>query len=351
MKKNLIALLFSSSLMCGLTSTATFAAETAKPEVTILATGGTIAGSSASKTDTTNYQAGALGIDILINAVPEIHDVAQVKGEQISNTISGNISSEILLTLSKRINLLLNNENQQGVVITHGTDTLEETAFFLDLTVKSDKPVVLVGSMRPASAISADGSMNLLEAVTLAADKKAEKRGTMVVLNDRIGSAFYTSKTNSTTLDSFKALEPGYLGVFVSGKPKFYFSPATPTDSAFFDVSKVDALPHVEILFAYPDQQPEILETVLKNGAQGIVIAGNGNGNVSSKMEDAIKALSEKGIPVVMATRTGSGYVSTKSWAIGSGFLNPQKSRILLQLALATGANNQQIAEYFDHQR
>lgn len=350
MKKNVIALLLSSSLLYGFASAPSFA-DTAKPEVTILATGGTIAGSSASKTDTTNYQAAALGIDILINAVPEMHNVAQVKGEQISNTISGNISSEILLTLSKRINQLLSSEGQQGVVITHGTDTIEESAFFLDLTVKSDKPVVLVGSMRPASAISADGPMNLLEAVTLASDKKAEKRGTMIVLNDRIGSAFYTTKTNSTTPDSFKALEPGYLGVFVSGKPKFYFTPATPMDKVYFDVTKLENLPHVEILYAYPDQQPTMLEAALQNGAKGIVIAASGNGNVSSKMEEAIKALSEKGVPIVMATRTGSGYVSTKHFAISSGFLNPQKSRILLQLALATGADSKQIAEYFDHQR
>lgn len=350
MKKSIIGALLSGALACSLLVLPA-AADTPKPEVTILATGGTIAGSSASKTDTTNYKAGALGIDILINAVPEIHDVAQVKGEQISNTISGNISSAILLTLSKRVNQLLNNEGQQGVVITHGTDTLEETAFFLDLTVKSDRPVVLVGAMRPATAVSADGPMNLLEAVTLASDKKAEKRGVMVVLNDRIGSAFYTTKTNSTTPDTFKASEPGYLGVFVSGKPKFYYSPAVPVDKVFFDVSKLDSLPHVEILFAYPDQEPTLLESALKNGAKGIVIAASGNGNVSTKMEEAIKALTEKGIPVVMTTRTGSGYVSTKSFAIGSGFLNAQKSRILLQLALATNADMKQIAEYFDHQR
>lgn len=350
MKKTLLGALLSGALVCGFASIPAMADE-AKPQVTILATGGTIAGSSASKTDTTNYKAGSLGVDILINAVPEIADVAEAKGEQISNTISGNISSSILLTLSKRVNQLLNTEGQQGVVITHGTDTLEETAFFLDLTVKSDRPVVLVGAMRPASAISADGSMNLLEAVTLAADKKAEKRGIMVVLNDRIGSAFYTTKTNSTAPDSFKAIEPGYLGVFVSGKPKFYYSPALPIDRVFFDVSKLENLPYVEIIYAYPDQQPTLLESALKNGAQGIVVAASGNGNVSSVMEAKIKELTEKGIPVVMTTRTGSGYVSTKSFAIGSGFLNPQKSRVLLQLALAIGADMKQIAEYFDHQR
>lgn len=350
MKKALLGALLSGALVYAATP-ALAAVDAAKPNVTILATGGTIAGSSASNTDTTDYKAGSLGIDVLMKAVPEMSDVATVKGEQISNTISGNISTDILLTLSKRINALLGSEGQQGVVITHGTDTIEETAFFLDLTIKSDKPVVLVGAMRPATAISADGPMNLLEAVTLAADKKAQKRGVMIVLNDRIGSAFYTTKTNSTTLDTFKAYEPGYLGVFVSGKPKFYYTPAKPVDSAFFDVSKLDSLPPVEILYSYQDQLPTMLDAALKSGAKGIVIAGSGNGNVSSKMEEAIKQLSEKGIPVVMAARTGSGYVSSKSFAIGSGFLNPQKSRILLQLALAKGADLKQIADYFDSQR
>lgn len=325
-------------------------AQTGKPQITILATGGTIAGSSASKTDTTDYKAGSVGIDTLIAAVPEMAQVADVKGEQISNTISGDVNDQVLLTLSKRVNQLLK-QGQQGVVITHGTDTLEETAFLLDLTVNSRQPVVIVGSMRPTTAISADGPMNLLEAVTLATSKQAENRGTLVVLNDRIGSAFYTSKTNSTTLDTFKAQEPGYLGLFVSGQPKFYYTAAQPIDKAYFDVSKLTSLPKVEILYSYQAQDTAMLNAALNNGAKGIIIAGNGNGNVSSNMEAAIGALHQQGIPVVMSTRTGSGYVSTKAFAIGSGFLNPQKSRILLQLALASGADLPQIASYFDHQR
>jgi L-asparaginase len=345
MNKSILAALLTSALLLPV------AAQAAKPQVTILATGGTIAGSSASKTDTTGYKAGAVGIDTLIAAVPEMAQVADVKGEQISNTISGDVDDKVLLTLSKRVNQLLNQQGQQGVVITHGTDTLEETAFFLDLTVNSKQPVVMVGSMRPATAISADGPMNLLEAVTLATAKQAENRGTMVVLNDRIGSAFYTSKTNSTTLDTFKATEPGYLGLFVSGQPKFYYTAAQPIDKRYFDVSKLTSLPKVEILYSYQAQDTAILDAALSNGAKGIIIAGNGNGNVSTKMEAAIGKLHKQGIPVVMSTRTGAGYVSTKSFAIGAGFLNPQKSRVLLQLALASGADLPQIASYFDHQR
>lgn len=350
MKKYTISIVLLSIFLCNLTP-ATVMATDKKPNVTILATGGTIAGSAASNTDTTDYKAGALGVNVLISAVPEIAKIANVQGEQISNVISGDITDDILLRLSQRVNQLLNQKDQQGVVITHGTDTLEESAFFLDLTVKSERPVVLVGAMRPATAISADGPMNLLEAVTLAADKKAERRGTLVVLNNRIGSAFYTSKTNSTTPDAFKAVEAGYLGVFVNGQPKFYYTAAWATDKVFFDVSNISKLPEVEILYARPGQKPAILNAMVKSGAKGIVIAGNGNGNVSSEMEAAIKKLSAKGFPVIMATRTGSGYVSNKSFAISSGFLNAQKSRVLLQLALATGAEINKIAEYFDHQR
>lgn len=345
MNKSILAVLLTSALLLPV------AAQAGKPQVTILATGGTIAGSSASKTDTTDYKAGSVGIDTLIAAVPEMAQVAEVKGEQISNTISGDVNDQVLLTLSKRVNQLLNQQGQQGVVITHGTDTLEETAFFLDLTVNNKQPVVMVGSMRPATAISADGPMNLLEAVTLATNKQAANRGTLVVLNDRISSAFYTSKTNSTTLDTFKATESGYLGLFVSGQPKFYYTAAQPIDKAFFDVSKLTSLPKVEILYSYQAQDTAMLDAALKNGAKGIIIAGNGNGNVSSNMEAAIGELHKQGIPVVMSTRTGTGYVSTKSFAIGSGFLNPQKSRVLLQLALASGADLPQIATYFDHQR
>ena len=191
------------------------------PHIVILATGGTIAGSAASNTQTTGYKAGALGVETLIAAVPEMQKVARVDGEQIANIGSENMTSDILLKLSKRVNELLSRSDVDGVVITHGTDTLDESPYFLNLTVKSNKPVVFTAAMRPATAISADGPMNLLDAVTVAADKQSVGRGVMVVLNDRIGSARFSTKTNATTLDTFKAPEEGYLGVIVGGKPYF----------------------------------------------------------------------------------------------------------------------------------
>lgn len=160
-----------------------------KPNVVILATGGTIAGSAASNTQMTGYKAGALGIDVLLQAVPEIHKVANVKGEQISNIGSESMNNKIWLKLAKRINELLAKPDVDGIVITHGTDTLEETAYFLNLVTKSDKPVVIIGAMRPATAISADGPVNILNAVNLAASKDAKGRGVLIAMNDNINGA------------------------------------------------------------------------------------------------------------------------------------------------------------------
>lgn len=185
--------------------------ETRLPHIVILATGGTIAGSAASNTQTTGYKAGALGVQTLINAVPEMSKIAHVEGEQVANIGSENMTSDIILQLSKRVNALLARDDVDGVVITHGTDTLDETPYFLNLTVKSNKPVVFTAAMRPATAISADGPMNLLEAVTVAADPDARGRGVMVVLNDRIGAARFVTKTNATSLDTFRAPEEAIL--------------------------------------------------------------------------------------------------------------------------------------------
>ncbi len=319
-----------------------------KPEVVIYATGGTIAGSSKSSTDTTDYSAGEIGISTLIAAVPEMQKVAQVSGVQISNTGSNNLTQDIVLKLSKEINKKLQDGKVSGVVVTHGTDTLEETAFFLDLTVDSPKPVVVVGAMRPATAISADGNMNLLEAVTLAADNEAMGRGTMIVLNDRIGSAFYTTKTNSTMLDTFKAVEQGYIGAFISGDPFFYYQDTKPVNKHMFNINDTDKLPLVKILYSYQDQDSSLLEAAIAGGAKGIVIAGTGNGSIPKIMDEAVNKAMNAGIPVIRSTRTGNGFVSPKNVGIGSGVFNPQKSKVLLELALNAGAGMAEIRRYFE---
>ncbi|GBH07986.1 asparaginase [Pseudomonas syringae] len=319
------------------------------PEVKIFATGGTISGGSASKVDTTKYKDGQFNVDALIDALPELKDIAKVSGEQVVNVSSEDVDVPTLLKLSASINTSLADSAIAGAVVTHGTDTLEETAFFLDLTVNSSKPVVVVGSMRPATAVSADGPMNLLEAVSLASSAQAKDRGVLVALNDRIGSAAYTTKTNSTTVDTFKAIEQGYLGMFIGVQPKFYYPAVRPLHQPHFDVSKAQSLPKVVIMYGHQDQDDLFVRTAIANGVKGIVMDGTGNGDVPKRAMDAVKEAIAKGIPVIMASRTGSGLVSEKEVGIGSGFYNAQKARILLMLALNQGDSMDKIRSYFEN--
>lgn len=269
--------------------------ETRLPHIVILATGGTIAGSAASNTQTTGYKAGAIGVQTLINAVPEISKIAHVEGEQVANIGSENMTSDIILQLSKRVNALLARDDVDGVVITHGTDTLDETPYFLNLTVKSNKPVVFTAAMRPATAISADGPMNLLEAVTVAADPDARGRGVMVVLNDRIGAARFVTKTNATSLDTFRASEEGYLGVVVGGKPQFETRvDKVHTLRSVFDVRQLKALPKVVIIYGYQDDPEYMYDAAIAHHADGIIYAGTGAGSVSVRSPPVLKKRSRR---------------------------------------------------------
>lgn len=319
------------------------------PRVTIYATGGTIAGGSTSNTDLLFYTSGSFGIDALLEAVPEARQYADITGEQLLNVGSHEIRSRDLLELSKRVNQQFAENLCDGVVITHGTDTLEETAFFLDLTVAHPQPLVMVGAMRPASAISADGPLNLLQGVSLAASDKGRGRGTMIVLNDRIQSAFYTSKTHANTLDTFRAVEQGSLGFFLNAKPRFYFEPALATNKPQFDISNVESLPRVDILYSHQDASSDLLELAIERGAKGVVIAASGGGWASPALEAAAEDLTTEGFPIVFATRTGNGFsIKQANFGIGAGLINAQKARIILMLALASGYNQQQISACFN---
>ncbi|KAL3461073.1 Asparaginase/glutaminase [Aspergillus heterothallicus] len=325
---------------------------TTLPNVTIFATGGTIAGSAADNTATTGYQAGALGIQTLIDAVPEMLDVANVAGVQIANVGSPDVSSSILLDIAHQLNTVVcKDPTMAGAVITHGTDTLEETAFFLDATVNCEKPIVVVGAMRPATAISADGPYNLLQSVTIAASKEARSRGALVVMNDRIASAYYVTKTNSNTMDTFKALEAGFLGAIVSNSPYFFYPPVQPTGKTAIDVTNVTEIPRVDILYSYQDMTNDTLFSAIDNGAKGVVIAGTGAGSVSSTYSSAIAELiEEQEFPIVRSTRSPSGEVpldESGADGISSGYLNPQKARVLLGLLLAKGKSFSDILEAF----
>ncbi|KAH7307990.1 Asparaginase/glutaminase [Stachybotrys elegans] len=325
------------------------------PNVTIYATGGTIAGSAASSGQTTGYQAGAIGIQTLIDAVPQLCNVSNVRGVQVANVGSTEITPNILVNISQLIQQDLDSGYTQGVVVTHGTDTLEESAFFLDLTVKSEHPVVVVGAMRPATAISADGPMNLLASVRLAASKSAMGRGTMVVLNDRIASARYATKTNANMVDTFKAEEQGFLGAFQNIQPVFYYPPARPLGYYHFDISKSSpeaGLPEVDILFGHQALQPGLVQAAVDLGAKGLVVAGMGAGSWTKPGIAALeKVFNETGLAVIDSRRMADVFVDPPSWdfAIGGGYLNPQKCRIQLQLALEVGLPIDAIKNIFEY--
>ncbi|MBW3701885.1 L-asparaginase [Bacillus aerophilus] len=322
--------------------------------IKVLATGGTIAGSSDSNTDTTGYKSGALGIDKVIASVPQLKDIANVTGEQVANVGSENVDNTLLLKLAKRVNQLLNDDQVDGIVVTHGTDTLEETAYFLHLVVKSDKPVVVVGSMRPASAISADGPLNLYHAVKIASTKEAKGKGVMVTLNDRIASARFITKTNTTTTDSFKSLEQGYIGEVAGEVVSFYNEPTRKhTADSEFDISKLKELPQVDILYGYQNDQKYVYDAAVKAGAKGIVVAAAGNGTMSTEAINGATDAVKKDVVIVRSSRAGNGIVTHEKMDdehhfVSSDSLNPQKARILLMLALTKTKDPDKIQSYYE---
>lgn len=330
------------------------AAQGKKPNIVILATGGTIAGAAATGTQS-GYTSGAVTIDAMLAAVPGITDLANVKGEQIANVGSQDMSFDIMLKLAKRINELLPTQAVDGIVITHGTDTLEETAYFLNLVVKSDEPVVLVGSMRPSTAVSADGPLNLYNAVGVAADPQAKGRGVLVLMNDWIHGAHSLTKTSTTAVQTFMSPVRGLVGVAAYGKNDFYSTPVWKhTTKSEFDVKGVTKLPRVDIIFACADMSPDLIDAAAANGAKGIVIAGVGNGNMNKVSLDAAARAAKKGIIVVRSSRVATGSVGRNVEVkddelnlIASDELNPQKARILLSLALLKNHTPQQLQELF----
>ena len=325
------------------------------PDVKILATGGTIAGTAASSTQMTGYKAGDLAIQTLIDAVPAMKEIADVSGEQIVNIGSQNMTDEILLKLAKRCNELLADPKVKGIVITHGTDTLEETAYFLNLVVKSDKPVVLVGSMRPATAMSADGPINLVNAVALAADKDAKSKGVMVLMNDQISSAFGVTKTNTTNVATFKCPDTGYMGYMQNNRPYFVSQPIKRhTVGSEFDVKSLKTLPWVEVNFTTLGQDGRLIDAMVRLGAKGIVNAGLGHANVPDAVMDSLVKAKKAGVVVVVASRVGSGLVTPMGKFSQEGFVsammhNPQKARILLMLALTRTHDPDEIQRIFDN--
>lgn len=312
-----------------------------RPGVVILATGGTIAGEGASETRA-GYTSGRVTVDDMIAAVPGISELARIEGEQIANVGSQDMTFAIMITLAGRINDLLSDEAVGGVVITHGTDTMEETAFFLNLTVASRKPVVLTGAMRPATALSADGPLNLYNAVAVAADPAASGRGVLVVMNDRIHGAHSLTKTNTTSVETFLSPITGLIGTVVYGETQYFRRPfRRHTHASEFALAGVTSLPRVDILYACADMPPDLVDCSVACGARGIVIAGDGNGNMNAPTVERAARAAAQGTVIVRSSRVPSGKVGRnieidddRLKFIASDELNPVKARILLMLAL-----------------
>jgi L-asparaginase len=331
-----------------------FAQNKQLPNVTILATGGTIAGAAATGTQL-GYTSGQVTIDAMINAVPGITKLATIKGEQISNVGSQDMSFEIMLKLARRINELAASRAVDGIVITHGTDTMEETAYFLNLVVKTDMPVVLVGSMRPSTAVSADGPLNLYNAVAVAGDPNAKGRGVVLVMNDWIHSAQTLTKVSTTAVQTFMSPIRGLIGTSAYGVNDFYRYP----DQKFglksdFSVEGVTKLPRVDIVYADVDMPADLIDASVERGAKGIVIAGVGNGNMPKAALDACARASKKGVVVVRSTRVATGTVGRnvecnddELGLVASYNLNPQKSRVLLSVALLKSRSLAEVQKIF----
>lgn len=323
------------------------------PGIAILGTGGTIASSSSSATQLHDYKLTA-DIHAVLAAVPQIGEIADIRAEQIVNVDSHDIDNAMLLKIARRVDAVLSQADVDGVVLVHGTDTLEETAYFLNLTVKSAKPIVVVGAMRPASALSADGPLNLHNAVRVAACPEAAAKGVLVVMNDRIGAARYVSKTSTTATDAFRSSEQGCVGEIVGGEVHFYNVPTRiHTQATEFSIHEMDDLPSVDIIYDHQNAGTHLFDASIRAGVQGIVLAATGNGSLSRTARIGAQSSLEHGVRFVRSTRVGQGTVTPLAddetlQMVAANSLNPQKARILLMLALTRTRDFRTIQAYFD---
>lgn len=325
------------------------------PLIKILSTGGTIA------TAVKNGEVVILPGKEILQTPPQVRELANIDVEDVAKVSSCNMNPDIWLKLSKRMNEVLVNPDVAGAIITHGTDTLEETAYFLDLTLTTHKPVVVFGSMRrPLEHPDADGPRNLLNAVRVVISPEASKMGVMVVMNGKINGARDVAETNTSAIETFQSLEFGPLGIVdVDGKVRFHRFPMRRQTIALDEGTK---LGRVEIVVSYAGADGRVIRGLLSQGPlDGLVIGGTGSGNVSELMYDAIRELRNQGVPIVMSTRVYSGRVRPLFGSLGTSAtlkeigcvladnLTPQKARILLMLALTKTKDSKDLQRYFEY--
>jgi glutamin-(asparagin-)ase len=329
----------------------TVAAPKPKANVVVLATGGTIAGAGASAANSATYQAAKVPVEKLIAGVPELADVANLRGEQIA---SESFTNDRLITLAKRVAALAKDPGVDGIVVTHGTDTLEETSYFLTLTVHTEKPIVVVGSMRPGTAMSADGMLNLYDAVVVAADKESRGKGVLVAMNDDILSGRDASKRINIKTNAFGS-QWGALGSVVEGKTYWFRAPVKRhTMGSEFDIEKIDSLPMVSIIYGSGEMGTALTEAAAKAGAKAIIHAGTGNGSVPDYEVATLRKARADGVQIIRSARVPDGFVLRNSeqpddkydWVVAHD-LNPQKAKILAALALTRTSDTKELQRIF----
>lgn len=329
-------------------------AAVAKANVVVLATGGTIAGAGASAANSATYQAAKVPVDKLIASVPELADIANVRGEQVFQIASESFTNEELIKLAKRVAALAKDPGVDGIVITHGTDTIEETSYFLTLTVHTDKPIVIVGSMRPGTAMSADGALNLYDAVAVAADKTSRGKGSLIVMNDDIMSGRDSGKRINIKTNAFGS-QWGVLGEIVEGKTYWFRAPVKRhTMDSEFDIEKIDALPMVAIVYGSQAMGTTMADAAGKAGAKAIIHAGTGNGSVPDYEVATLRKLRADGVLIIRSARVPDGFVLRNAeqpddkydWVVAHD-LNPQKARILAAVALTKTSDTKELQRIF----
>ncbi|MBC8995297.1 asparaginase [Pseudomonas sp. N40(2020)] len=329
--------------------------QTKLANVVVLATGGTIAGAGASAANSATYQAAKVGVEQLIAGIPELSKLANVRGEQVMQIASESITNDNLLQLGRRVSELADSKDVDGIVITHGTDTLEETAYFLNLVEKTDKPIIVVGSMRPGTAMSADGMLNLYNAVAVASSKEARGKGVLVTMNDEIQSGRDVSKTINIKTEAFKSAW-GPLGMVVEGKSYWFRMPAKRhTMDSEFDIKNIKSLPDVEIAYSYGNVSDTAYKALAQSGAKAIIHAGTGNGSVSSRVVPSLQALRKDGVQIIRSSHVNAGGFVLRNaeqpddkydWVVAHD-LNPQKARILAMVALTKTNDSKELQRMF----
>ena len=329
-------------------------AQQALPNVVILATGGTIAGAGASAVNSATYAAAKVGVEKLIAGLPELSKVANVRGEQVFQVASESLTNDNLLTLAKRVSALSKQADVDGIVITHGTDTLEETAYFLTLTVHTNKPIVVVGSMRPGTALSADGALNLYDAVNVAGSKDAMGKGVLVTMNDNIDSGRDVSKNVNIKTSAFSS-QWGPLGMVVEGRNYWFRAPVKRhTMNSEFDIDSINALPPVEIAMGYEGVSSVAIDAIAKSGAKALIHGGTGNGSVADRIVPNLQKARADGVIVIRSARVPDGFVIRNAeqpddkydWVVAHD-LRPQKARILAMVALTKTNNTKELQRIF----